>query len=536
MDLSAILVRKRQLVARAAVCGTILSLSACQIPGLRNAQTGPTLPENFAAIGSGAPNPYPNPEGIAALAGAVVGYGAVPPSALTTGGDTAANVGIDEFYNDAMLSRLIHDALAGNQELKMMDEEIQIAANEVLSRRGAYLPFVGVRAGAGLERPSLYTRDGAVEEQLLIAPGRTFPDPLPDYYGALSFLWRLDIWREYRNARDAARLRYLAAIDRRNFFVTRLVAETAENYYTLMALDKRLENLDTTIALQEKSLEIAKAKKEAGRGTELAVQRFLAEVRKNQSEKLVVKQEMIEVENRINFLLGRYPQTVERPSAKFFDLTFDKLTLGVPAQLLQNRPDVRRAEREVAAAGLDVLVARAHFFPSLDITANVGYRAFNPRYLFNPEALVYNAAGDLAAPLINKKAIQAEFLTANARQLQALYDYQRTVLNAYTEVINRVSMAENYRKSLRIKKQQLDALDESIAVASQLFQNARAEYVEVLLAQRDYMDAKMEYINIKRQQLAAVVNTYQALGGGDLLPPPVVDAPKPLLRAAHPHK
>jgi outer membrane protein TolC len=236
---------------------------------------------------------------------------------------------------------------------------------------------------------------------------------------------------------------------------------------------------------------------------------------------------MIEVENRINFLLGRYPQPVERVSTAFFDLKFDKLSLGMPAQLLQNRPDVRQAELELAANGLDILVARAHFFPTLDITAGVGYRAFNPRYIFNPEALAYNAAGDLVAPLINKKAIQAEFLTANARQLQSLFNYQRVVLNAYTEVINRVSMAENYRKSFDIKKKQLDALKESIDVATQLFQNARAEYVEVLLAQRDYMDARMDYINIKRQQLAAVVNTYQALGGGNILPPPPVQTPPP---------
>ncbi len=109
--------------------------------------------------------------------------------------------------------------------------------------------------------------------------------------------------------------RYLAAIEKRNYFVTRLVAEIAENYYRLMALDKRLETLDKTIELQEQSLEIAKAKKEAGRGTELAVQRFQAEVRKNQSEKLIVKQEIVEVENRINFLLNRFPEPVERMSA-----------------------------------------------------------------------------------------------------------------------------------------------------------------------------------------------------------------------------
>ncbi len=159
--------------------------------------------------------------------------------------------------------------------------------------------------------------------------------------------------------------------------MTRLVAEIAENYYRLMALDKRLEILDQTIALQEQSLKIAESKKEAARGTELPVQRFLAEVRRNQSEKLIVNQEIIEVENRINFLLGRYPQPVERTAGNFIDLSLHALSIGVPSQLLRNRPDIRQAERELEASGLDVKVARARFLPAFVITGGVGYSAFN---------------------------------------------------------------------------------------------------------------------------------------------------------------
>ncbi len=214
--------------------------------------------------------------------------------------------------------------------------------------------------------------------------------------------------------------RYFGTRDGWNYVVTRLVADIAENYYELMALDKQLETLDRTIALQEQSLEIAKARKAAARGTELGVQRFLAEVRKNQSQKLIIRQSIIEAENRINFLVGRYPQPVERKSAGFIDLNLHALSLGVPAQLLQNRPDIREAERQLAAAGLDVRVARANFYPKLFITGGVGYDAFNTKYLFvSPESLIYNVAGDLVGPLINKKAIQAEYLNANAKQLQS---------------------------------------------------------------------------------------------------------------------
>jgi outer membrane protein, multidrug efflux system len=245
------------------------------------------------------------------------------------------------------------------------------------------------------------------------------------------------------------------------------------------------------------------------------VQRFLAEVRKNQSDKLIVRQEIIEVENRINYLVGRYPEPVERLSDRFFDLNLHALSLGVPADLLQNRPDIRQAERELAAAGLDVKVAQARFYPRLMITSGVGYEAFNPRYLFlTPESLIYNVAGNLVAPLINKLAIQADYMNANARQLQALYNFQKVTLNAFTEVINRISKVQNYSTSLAIKQQQVEALEESVNIVSKLYQFARAEYIDLLFAQRDLRDARMVLIDTRKEQLSAIVNTYQALGGG----------------------
>ncbi|HET6568971.1 MAG TPA: TolC family protein [Rhodothermales bacterium] len=483
----------KPVIARAIACGTLLVLPACGIPALRPPQPGPTLPPTF----NGAASP-----------------------------ESSARLRIEEFFSDPMLTQLIYQSLANNQELKILTQEVQIANNEILARQGAYLPLITLGAGAGMEKSSKFTRNGAVEEQLEILPGKTFPDPLPDFLVAANISWQVDIWRKLRNARDAAILRYFATAEGRNYVVTRLVAEIAENYYGLMALDNRLVMLDRTIALQEQSLELAKAKKAAARGTELAVQRFQAEVRKNQSEKLIVRQEIIEVENRINFLVGRYPQPVARQSAAFLDLNMHALSLGVPAQLLLNRPDIRQAERELEAAGLDVKVVRADFFPALDITGGIGYQAFNPNYWFRPEALVANAAAGLVAPLVNKKAIRAAYMSANAKQLQSLYNYQRVILNAFTEVINRVSMVENFSNSLDLKKQQLQSLEASVQSASLLFQNARVEYIEVLFAQRDLLDARMVLIDTKRKQLSAVVNAFQALGGGNVLAPAT---PGPLL-------
>jgi NodT family efflux transporter outer membrane factor (OMF) lipoprotein len=491
--------RKKRLIARAISCSVLLVLPSCGIPNFRQAEPGPGLPGAF----TGATNSGPDqPAGF---------HEATSP-------ENSAQLGIEEFFNDPTLTRLIYQALLGNRELKILNEEVQIARNEILARQGAYCPFVTFRTEVGLDKPSIFTPLGAAEKDLEYLPGRHFPDPLPNFLLGLNLFWPVDIWRELRNARDAAAQRYLATSERRNYFVTRLVAEMAENYYRLMALDQRLVTLDQTIALQAQSLELAKARKEAGRGTELAVQRFQAEVRKNQSEKLIVKQEIVEVENRINLLANRFPQPVERVSAGFFDLNIHMLSAGVPAQLLQNRPDIRQAERELVATGLDVQVARAHFFPRLDITGGVGYQAFNLKYLFwTPDALIGNIAGDLVVPLINKKAIKAEYQSANARQLESVYDYQRVILNAFTEVVNRLSKVENFSKSIDIKKQQLESLQASVDSATKLFQNARVEYVEVLLAQRDLLEARTVLIETKKEQLSAIVNAYQALGGGNLL-------------------
>lgn len=522
---------KKRVLAIAVVCGVLLPLPACQIPGLRNSEPGPIMPANYSSPANDATN-LANMAG-GGVTGAAVGAAASVAAGITGTGTTnpvstenSAHLGIEEFYKDPVLTQLINQGLATNQELKILEEEIQIARNEIMSRRGAFLPLVGLRGSAGMDKHSVFTPEGAAEKQLEYRPGRHFPALPGDYQLGLNVLIPLDIWRELRNARDAAGQRYLAAIERRNYFVTRLVADVAENYYSLLALDRRLETLDQTIDLQQKSYEFAKARFDAGRGNELAVQRFQAEVRKNQSEKLIVQQDIIETENRINFLVGRYPQLVERSTTEFFNLNIHTLKAGVPGQLLQNRPDIRQAERELAAAGLDVKVARAHFFPRLDINGVVGFQAFNPKYLFNPEAFVTNLAGELSAPLINKAAIKAEYRTANARQLESVYNYQRVVLNAFTEVVNRMSMADNYSKSIEVKKKQLEALEASVDAATKLFQNARAEYVEVLLAQRDLLDARTVLIETKRQQLSAIVNAYQALGGGNSLSVPAMLPPR----------
>ena len=466
-----------------------LTLPACTIPELREADPSPAVPDAF-------PNDLQDQPERAS-------------SATTT---------IEDFFQDPVLTALIEDAFANNLELKILSERVQIASNQVLAAKGSYLPFVDFVGNAGASRTSEVTTDGAVEEQLELKPDREFSDPLPSFLVGAELSWELDIWKRLRNAQDAATLRFLATNEGRNYVITRLVAEIAEAYYTLLALDQRLEVIDQAIGLQRQSLDVSKAKKEAARDTELAVQRFQAEVSKNESERLIVQQEIIEVENRINRLVGRYPQPVERESRDFLSLGANTLSVGVPSELLQNRPDIRQAELQIEASGFDIKAARARFYPRLTLTAGVGFEADSARFMFQtPESLAANVAAGIVAPLFNTNDIQAEYLSANAEQLAAIYEYQRTVLTAFTEVVTRVSMVQNYRASIDLKTKQLESLEASVTSAGRLFQNARAEYSEVLFAQRDLIEARLVLIETKKEQLAAIVNAYQALGGGNVL-------------------
>ncbi len=419
------------------------------------------------------------------------------------------------FFKDSNLLTLIESALSKNQELNITLQEIYIAQNEVRVKKGAYLPFVGVGADAGIDKVGRYTSQGANDANTEIMPGKEFPEPLPNYRFGLTASWEIDIWKKLRNSKKAALNRYFSSVEGKNFMMTGLISEIANSYYELMALDNQLEFLKQNIEIQQNALEIVKLEKIAARVTELAVRKFEAELFKNQSHQYYLLQKITETENKINFLVGRFPQPVKRNSKGFVNLTPDTIHVGIPSQLLANRPDIKQAEQSLLAAKLDIKVAKAEFYPSFMIKAGAGYQAFNPKYLIQtPQSLLFSFAGELVAPLINRNAIKAEFYSANSRQVQAVYNYERTILNAYIEVTNQLSNIGNLEKSYALKTKQVEALTQSIEISTGLFKSARADYMEVLLTQRDALESKFELIETKKQQLNAMVGIYKALGGG----------------------
>lgn len=427
----------------------------------------------------------------------------------------SASIHWKEFFSDPHLSALIDTALIKNQELNIMLQQVEMAKNEIKTRKGEYLPSVNILAGAEVEKVGAYTRNGAVEEHLEIREGEEFPEPLSNFVVGAYASWEVDVWKKLRNAKKAAVFEYLSSIEGKNFMVTNLVSEVAASYYELVALDSRLAIIEENLAIQTNALAMVNLQKTAARATELAVRRFEAEVLKNQSQKYGIHQQIVETENKINFLIGRSPQPILRNSEGFVDKEIAAVNPGIPSQLLQNRPDIRQAEYELAAAKLDVKVAKANFYPSLGIKAGVGLEAFKPKFLTStPQSLLYNVVGDVVAPLINRNAIKAAYGNANARQIQAVYEYEKAILNAYIEVANQLSNIDNLNKSYELKVGQVQALTESIDISIRLFQSARADYMEVLLTQRDALESSEELVETKKDQMLAKVGMYRALGGG----------------------
>lgn len=420
-----------------------------------------------------------------------------------------------DFFSDPNLIALIDTALRNNQELNITLQEIEIARNEIRARKGEYLPFVNVGAGAGVDKPGRYTSKGSSEATTEIKPGKETPDPLQDYYVGAFATWEVDIWNKLHNAKRAAVSRYLATVEGKNFLVTNLIAEIANSYYELLALDNELDIVQQNIRIQTGALEVVRLQKQSARVTELAVRRFEAQVLNTRGLQYGIQQNITEMENYINFLIGRYPQPIQRNSQDFINLVPTLIQSGIPSQLLENRPDVRQAEQSLAAAKLDVNVAKARFFPSLGISAGIGFQAFNPSFLIQtPQSLTYSLVGDLIAPLVNRNAIKATYYNANAMQVQAVYNYEKTLLNAYIEVANQLSMINNMQLSYELKAQEVQALTQSITISTSLFNSARADYMEVLLTQRDALESRFDLIENKKKQMNAMVNVYHALGGG----------------------
>ena len=416
-----------------------------------------------------------------------------------------------EFFQDPMLQKLIETALQNNQDLKITLQELAIARSAITAKQAALLPSVTANIGAGVSKVGRYTAEGAGNVGTEITPGHNIPTVIPDLGTSLQVDWTIDLWNKLNSGKKAAVERYLASEAGQRAIKSQLVADVAENYYLLLALDYKLSVMQQYISLQKDAVRIAQIQKEADADTQLAVEKFEAELAKAQADEFLLRQSIVETENNLNLLLGRFPQTIQRTKVDFLQLPMPTTAHSLSTQLLLQRPDVIQAEHQLKAAKWDVETARKEFLPSFNISAAIGLNAFNPKYLFKlPESLVFNALGGLTAPLINKKAIQANFAQADALQIEALYNYDKTLLTAFIETSTLQSKISNIKLLQQFKQKQSDALIRAVSAAQKLYLNNRATYLEVIDSERGQLDCKMELIDAKSQQLSTLIEMYSA--------------------------
>ena len=416
-----------------------------------------------------------------------------------------------EFFQDPMLQKLIETALQNNQDLKITLQELAIARSAITAKQAALLPSVTANIGAGVSKVGRYTAEGAGNVGTEITPGHNIPTVIPDLSPSLQVDWTIDLWNKLNSGKKAAVERYLASEAGQRAIKSQLVADVAENYYLLLALDYKLSVMQQYISLQKDAVRIARIQKEADADTQLAVEKFEAELAKAQADEYLLRQSIVETENNLNLLLGRFPQTIQRTKVDFLQLPMPTTAHSLSTQLLLQRPDVIQAEHQLKAAKWDVETARKEFLPSFNISAAIGLNAFNPKYLFKlPESLAFNALGGLTAPLINKKAIQANFAQADALQIEALYNYDKTLLTAFIETSTLQSKISNIKLLQQFKQKQNDALVRAVSAAQKLYLNNRATYLEVIDSERGQLDCKMELIDAKSQQLSTLIEMYSA--------------------------
>jgi outer membrane protein, multidrug efflux system len=440
------------------------------------------------------------------------------PENFTGGtGESIGKAPIKEFFPDHKLVTLIDHALANNLDLKIAHQRIEIARAQLMFSRNALLPSIGLNTSAGVRKYGDYTMDGVgnFDTNLSdnIGSDKRIPNPVKDYFLGLQSSWEIDIWGKLRNQKKSAFARFMSSQQGKNLLTTELVSEIASFYYELLALDAELDIIRKNVKLQETAVEMINIQKEGGRATELAVKQFSAQLVNTKALEYQVSQEIVRIENIINYLIGRFPQPIDRENS-IQNQSLPLSGTGVPSEMLQRRPDIIQAELELVAAKADLKAARAAFLPSLRIDAHTGLNAFNSAVLLSPASLAYGAVAGLATPIFNQRALMAGFNINVSGNFQAHYNYQKTILNGYREVITNLKRIENYQKINQLKTEEVEMLQDAVAISRDLYFAGYASYLEVITAQKSVLEAEIQQNLSKKEQLISTIELYRALGGG----------------------
>jgi outer membrane protein, multidrug efflux system len=423
-----------------------------------------------------------------------------------------------ELFPDPRLTALIETALQNNTDLQIATQRILTAHARLTERKGAFLPSVDGVVRASADRYGDYTLNGVGNFDTNLSPNinkkqRIPVSPTTDMFIGLSSSWEIDLWGKLRHMKKAAQAELWATEKGRQLLVTTLVATLAGGYFDLLELDTELKIVRKNISLQQRALEIVEAQKAGGRANELAVQQFRAQLLNTRAIEYLILQKSTSIENELNALAGRYPQPIERDTALPVSVA-QIIEVGLPASLLAARPDIQQAEYAMQMARENVLAARAAFLPSLVLSPYVALNAFTPGLLFNAGSTAYGMAGGLTAPLFQQRRLRAQYTMANAASKESVYTYQQTLLDAYSEVVTHMQAVQNYKQAYLLKEQQVKELNAAVSTANELYLSGYANYLEVITAQKNVLEAELELARQKKDIYASLVDLYRSLGGG----------------------
>lgn len=421
---------------------------------------------------------------------------------------TDGNIQWQEFFTDPLLVDLIETALKNNFDLLTAIQRVEMARADYSISQGAFLPSLSGVASTNLGNVNQNMVGNADQD-------KTMNNLRQEYFLGFQATWEADIWGKLKSRKKAAYSRFLASEKGKHLVTTALVAEIARLYYELLAVDNELEVVRKNIDFQEIALEIINIQKMGGRATELAVQQFTAQLLNTKALEKEKEQRVIELETEINLLMGRYPQHIPREK-DISELSLpETIAEGIPSTLLLNRPDIQQAELELMATEADLQAARAAFLPSLTIAPYAGLNALEASALFQtPESLATGVLAGITAPIFNKKRIRSEFNRSVALRAEAFYNYQKTVITSYGEVVNNIRGIENLEQVYGLKEQEVEVLLNAVSTSNVLFTSGYASYLEVITAQKSVLNAELELANIKKGIFHSVIGLYRALGGG----------------------
>jgi len=425
----------------------------------------------------------------------------------STGRDTTTIADLDwkAIFTDPKLQDLIEAGLSNNLDLKIAIQRMATAQANYGQTKAAFFP--GLNTGINA------TRSKASAAALNLPAGLDINLGTTTYRAFLNSSWEADIWGKLSSSKRSALSSLLESEAAKRAVQTQLIATIANQYYSLLALDKQLDITVQTVGSRITEAQTMKELKEAAIVNGAAVvqseaNRYAAEVSIPD-----LKQSIRETENYLSILLAHTPKVITRGIIDNQSLV-NKLLTGLPAQLLRNRPDVQQAEFAFRGAFENTNTARTYFYPAINITAEGGLSTLKLTDFFNG-SVFYNIIGGLTQPLFNQGVNKARLRISTAKQKEAFYRYQAALLQAGREVSDHLYAYQAAKDKELTRLKQLEALELSVSYTKELLRySSSTNYTDVLTSEQGLLSAQLSGINDRLQQLQAIVNLYQALGGG----------------------